>query len=233
MGISLGLGNVSVGRFCLAKDVARSDWLSSSWRRLRRPACQSDGANALPAKEGIVRAIACRPNRQQQLQSANTHFRAHTHTFKLAHSQQYTIPTHTHTMCNEIVSFAVPTGVCVIYSFHARVSATMKLVRCAWVCVCVQECTRMCVCVCVNVCQVHCAALSPVGDLQPLRCHWLVRSKTGCSGRGLQLANEAPLTQSLQRQREREKTCENEREGGSEKESEKRGIVRNRVHTIV
>lgn len=123
--ISLGLANVSVARFCLAKDVARSDW-SSSWRRLRHPACQSGGGQCAACKEGIVRAIACRPNRQQQLQSANTHYRTQTHTHCRTLTHTNTKYTHTHNVQGQVSFAAVPTGVCVIYSFHARVSTTIK-----------------------------------------------------------------------------------------------------------
>lgn len=167
--ISLGLANVSVARFCLAKDVARSDW-SSSWRRLRHPACQSGGGQCAACKEGIVRAIACRPNRQQQLQSANTHYHTQTHTLSNTHTHKYKI--HTHTQCARTSFFCCCANRRMrdLFISCACEHNNKKLVLCACVYVCVLECPCVCVSVCANVCQVHCAALSPLGDLQPLSC---------------------------------------------------------------
>lgn len=204
---ALCLANVSVGRFCLAKDVARSDW-SSSWRRLRHPACQSGGGQCAAAcKEGIVRAIACRPNRQQQLQSANTYYRTHRHTHR-SNPLTHRNTKYTHTQCARTSFFCCANRrmrdlfiSCACEHNNETRVVCVSICMCARVSVCMCECQ----CVCANVCQVHCAALSPLGDLQPLRCYWLVRSKTGCSGCGLQLANEAPLTHSCKdRERERE-----------------------------
>lgn len=116
--------------------------------------------NCLPAKSAAATAVG-----KHTLSHTDTHTLSNTHTHK------YKI--HTHTQCARTSFFCCCANRRMrdLFISCACEHNNKKLVLCACVYVlCVVECPCVCVSVCANVCQVHCAALSPLGDLQPLSC---------------------------------------------------------------
>lgn len=132
---------------------------------------------------------------------------AHTHTLRHTHTG-----THTSTfegaqflLCQQAYAwFIINVFLMRVWAQQSQLAFPMAV----WVYVCMSAC----VCVCATCCSLwtfaKCITL-PAADLnfQPLRCHWLVRPRTSCSGRGCQLANEAPLTHRC-KDRRRKKECE-------------------------